>query len=203
MHTLLSDLSRLGRNTLSIWALILMGIGLSADAFAAALAIGVKKRVVNAQLVLSVGTVFAAFQAAMPVIGWLLASSFSEFVAPVDHWIAFGLLSLLGVNMIREAVSASENDSRDSGDVGFHRLCLLGLATSIDALAVGVSLAMVDTSLPQAVLVIALATLALSAAGVLIGHRAGLRFRKPAEISGGLVLIAIGFKVLLDHLGAF
>ncbi|MGP5083023.1 manganese efflux pump MntP [Corynebacterium variabile] len=145
----------------------------------------------------------AAFQAAMPVIGWLLASSFSEFVAPVDHWIAFGLLSLLGVNMIREAVSASENDSRDSGDVGFHRLCLLGLATSIDALAVGVSLAMVDTSLPQAVLVIALATLALSAAGVLIGHRAGLRFRKPAEIAGGLVLIAIGFKVLLDHLGAF
>ena len=187
----------------SLLSLIMLGIGVSADAFAAALAIGVRKTRITGRMVAAVGSVFAVFQIAMPLIGWALASSFSTFLAPVDHWIAFVLLVLLGVNMIREALGPDETSKGPNDRLDLRRLAVLGLATSIDALAVGVSLAVTHVSVVEAVAVIGAMTFLLSAMAVLIGHRAGMRFRRPAEILGGLVLIAIGIRILMEHLGVW
>lgn len=181
----------------------MLGIGVSADAFAAALAIGVRKTRVPGRMVVTVGSVFAVFQIIMPLIGWALASSFSTFLAPVDHWIAFVLLVLIGVNMIREALGPDETDKGPKDRLDLGRLTLLGVATSIDALAVGVSLAVTHVSVIEAVTVIGTVTFLISAAAVVTGHRAGMRFRRPAEILGGLVLILIGSRILLEHLGVW
>ncbi|WP_291475016.1 manganese efflux pump MntP family protein [Corynebacterium sp.] len=188
---------------MSLLSLIMLGIGVSADAFAAALAIGVRKTRITGRMVVTVGSVFAVFQIVMPLIGWALASSFSTFLAPVDHWIAFVLLVLLGVNMIREALGPDETSKGPKDRLDLRRLAVLGLATSIDALAVGVSLAVTHVSVVEAVAVIGAMTFLLSAMAVLIGHRAGMRFRRPAEILGGLVLIAIGTRILMEHLGVW
>ncbi len=187
----------------SLLSLIMLGIGVSADAFAAALAIGVRKTRITGRMVVTVGSVFAVFQIVMPLIGWALASSFSTFLAPVDHWIAFVLLVMLGVNMIREALGPDETSKGPKDRLDLRRLAVLGLATSIDALAVGVSLAVTHVSVVEAVTVIGAMTFLLSAMAVLIGHRAGMRFRRPAEILGGLVLIAIGTRILMEHLGVW
>lgn len=187
----------------SLLSLIMLGIGVSADAFAAALAIGVRKTRITGRMVVTVGSVFAVFQIVMPHIGWALASSFSTFLAPVDHWIAFVLLVMLGVNMIREALGPDETSKGPKDRLDLRRLAVLGLATSIDALAVGVSLAVTHVSVVEAVAVIGAMTFLLSAMAVLIGHRAGMRFRRPAEILGGLVLIAIGTRILMEHLGVW
>ncbi len=187
----------------SLLSLIMLGIGVSADAFAAALAIGVRKTRITGRMVVTVGSVFAVFQIVMPLIGWALASSFSTFLAPVDHWIAFVLLVMLGVNMIREALGPDETSKGPKDRLDLRRLAVLGLATSIDALAVGVSLAVTHVSVVEAVAVIGAMTFLLSAMAVLIGHRAGMRFRRPAEILGGLVLIAIGTRILMEHLGVW
>jgi putative Mn2+ efflux pump MntP len=187
----------------SLLSLIMLGIGVSADAFAAALAIGVRKTRITGRMVVTVGSVFAVFQIVMPLIGWALASSFSTFLAPVDRWIAFVLLVLLGVNMIREALGPDETSKGPKDRLDLRRLAVLGLATSIDALAVGVSLAVTHVSVVEAVAVIGAMTFLLSAMAVLIGHRAGMRFRRPAEILGGLVLIAIGTRILMEHLGVW
>jgi len=187
----------------SLLSLIMLGIGVSADAFAAALAIGVRKTRITGRMVVTVGSVFAVFQIVMPHIGWALASSFSTFLAPVDHWIAFVLLVMLGVNMLREALGPDETSKGPKDRLDLRRLAVLGLATSIDALAVGVSLAVTHVSVVEAVAVIGAMTFLLSAMAVLIGHRAGMRFRPPAEILGGLVLIAIGTRILMEHLGVW
>ncbi len=187
----------------SLLSLIMLGIGVSADAFAAALAIGVRKTRITGRMVVTVGSVFAVFQIVMPLIGWALASSFSTFLAPVDHWIAFVLLVMLGVNMLREALGPDETSKGPKDRLDLRRLAVLGLATSIDALAVGVSLAVTHVSVVEAVAVIGAMTFLLSAMAVLIGHRAGMRFRRPAEILGGLVLIAIGTRILMEHLGVW
>jgi len=187
----------------SLLSLIMLGIGVSADAFAGALAIGVRKTRITGRMVVTVGSVFAVFQIVMPLIGWALASSFSTFLAPVDHWIAFVLLVMLGVNMIREALGPDETSKGPKDRLDLRRLAVLGLATSIDALAVGVSLAVTHVSVVEAVAVIGAMTFLLSAMAVLIGHRAGMRFRRPAEILGGLVLIAIGTRILMEHLGVW
>jgi putative Mn2+ efflux pump MntP len=186
-----------------LWSVVLLGAGVSADAFAAALALGVRKSRVTGGMVIIVGVVFALFQAAMPLIGWATASSFADLLAPVDHWIAFGLLGFLGVTMIRTALEPDAGDQGPPDRLVLGRLLILGLATSIDALAVGVSLVAVDVWIVQVVLVIGAVTFLFSTAGVVAGHHAGLRFRRPAEFLGGLVLIAIGTRILLDHLGVW
>ncbi|WP_297004881.1 manganese efflux pump MntP family protein [uncultured Corynebacterium sp.] len=188
---------------MSFISLILLGVGVSADAFAAALAIGVRKTRITGRMVLTVGAVFAVFQVLMPLIGWALASSFSTVLAPVDHWIAFVLLGLLGVNMIREALGPDGTSGGPRDRLDMRHLLLLGLATSVDALAVGVSLAVTHVSVAAAVGVIGAVTFLLSAGAVVLGHRAGMRFRRPAEILGGVVLIAIGTRILLEHLGVW
>lgn len=184
---------------MSLWSVFLVGVGVSADAFAAALTSGLRMRALLYGQAALIAVTFAGFQAAMPLAGWLLASRFARFVDPVDHWIAFGLLALIGGKMIGDAFTSDDQDHVTHW-AGARRLLVLGFATSIDAAAVGVSFAMLEVSILQAVLVIGLVTLVLSFAAVLIGHHVGARFRRPAELIGGLVLVAIGARILLEHL---
>lgn len=188
---------------MSWWSVFLVGVGVSADAFAAALASGLRIRRLIIRRALVVALVFAGFQAAMPLFGWLLASQFTRFLDSVGHWIAFGLLSVIGVKMIWDAFSAHEHDEAPAGRLELRRLVLLGVATSIDAAAIGVSFAMLEVSILPAILLIGAITLTLSFVAVLIGHRIGVRFRRPAELAGGLVLIAIGVRILLEYFGVF
>lgn len=148
---------------------------------------------------------FGVFQALMPLAGWLLGATFAQFIEPVDHWIAFGLLSLIGAKMIWDGAHGDEVDSCDTeGEkLDIKELFLLAIATSIDALAVGISLAFLNVDIFSAIGVIGVTTFILSLAGVLIGNFFGARFEKGANIAGGIVLILIGTKILLEHLGIF
>ncbi len=186
-----------------VWSVFLIGIGVSADAFAAALTSGLRMRSLNYRHVAIIALTFAGFQAAMPLIGWVLASQFAGFLAPIDHWIAFILLAAIGGKMIADACSPSEEEDAGHTRLGVRRLLLLGVATSIDAAAVGVSFAVLDVSILQSILIIGATTLLLSFVAVPLGHRIGVRFRRPAEFVGGLVLLAIGTRILLEHLAVF
>ncbi|MGP5930462.1 manganese efflux pump MntP [Corynebacterium glyciniphilum] len=188
---------------MSLLAVFGIGVGLSGDAFAAALTHGVKMRRMIYRHALVIALTFAGFQAAMPLLGWLLASQFTRLLNPIDHWIAFGLLFLIGAKMIWDACrTEAEHDAGDNG-LKIGRLLMLGIATSIDAAAVGVSFAVLEISILQSILIIGATTLVLSFVAVLVGHRIGVRFRTPAEIIGGLVLIAIGTRILLEDVGIF
>ena len=178
--------------------LLIFSVGLAMDAFAVSICKGLCMRRIKWQNALCAGLWFGAFQALMPLIGFFLGSTFSEYVKAYDHWIAFGLLFLIGANMIREAIFS---DEKENGDFGVKTMLPLAVATSIDALAVGVSFAMSDVSIIPAVTVIGCVTLFLSSLGVLAGHMIGERFGKTAQIVGGVILILIGTKILLEDLG--
>ena len=184
---------------MALWSLVLLAVGVSADAFAVALGKGLQMQRFRAKDGLVIAATFGLFQAAMPVIGWLLGSALSDVIAPVDHWIAFGLLAVIGGKMLWDALSKSE-EKEIAARLDVRELLVLALATSIDALAVGISLAFLSVSIVESVALIGITTFALSFAGVYLGHRVGMRFRGPAEVVGGLVLIGIGVKILLDHL---
>ena len=186
---------------MSLWSIWLVGFGVSADAFAASLTSGVKMGRFNYRHALIVALTFAGFQAAMPLFGWLLAANFTSLLDPFDHWIAFVLLAIIGGKMAWEAFHADEDDVGRGGGLDLRRLLILGVATSIDAAAVGVSFAMLEVSILLAILCIGLITLVTSFAAVGIGHRIGVRFRRPAEFLGGVVLIIIGARILLEGLG--
>ena len=179
-------------------SLLLIAVGLSMDAFAVSVAKGLAVTEVKPRHAMLAGVWFGGFQALMPVIGYLLASSFSAIVVSVDHWIAFALLSFIGLNMIREAVWGDE-ESGDA-DFGVRKMFLMAVATSIDALAVGVSLAFVGVDIFSAALTIGVVTFAFSFAGIYLGRRVGSKLGKKAGILGGIVLIAIGIKILIEHL---
>lgn len=189
------------------WTILLVAVGISVDAFAVALVNGVGVRKFLYRHAVIVASIFAVFQVAMPLLGWFFASQFAQFLEPVDHWIAFVLLVLVGAKMIVDAFSGDSDDCADAPDpnakhsFGIRRLLILGVATSIDAAAIGVSFAVLDVSIWSAVLIIGVVTWLLSFGGVLMGQRVGLRFRKPAEIFGGLVLIAIGARILAENYG--
>ena len=183
-----------------LWSVFLVGLGVSADAFAVAVASGLKMRRLDYRHAAVIALTFAGFQAVMPLLGWAMASRFARLLEPVDHWIAFGLLAFVGANMIWEAFRGDSSGSSADRTAGIRQLLVLGLATSIDAAAVGVSLAVLDVSILLAIGIIGATTLVLSFVAVLIGHRIGVRFRRPAEIFGGLALIAIGARILLEHL---
>lgn len=189
-----------GSTPMSFLTLFLIAVGLSADAFAVSLGKGLQMKRLSGAGILALALTFGIFQAVMPVIGWAVATSFADSVTSIDHWIAFGLLALIGGKMIWEAFGGDDEEEGD-GRVPFGELMVLGVATSIDALAVGISFAFLDVSVAGAVVLIGVTTFVLSAAGVFIGHRAGVKFRGPAEIVGGLVLIGIGLKILLEHTG--
>lgn len=178
--------------------LLLIAVGLSMDAFAVSVCKGLSVRKVQLRHLLLAGLYFGGFQFLMPVLGWLLGVRFEHLIQSVDHWIAFGLLTVIGLSMIRESRSGAEelND-----DFGFRTMLLLAVATSIDALAVGVTFAFLQVSILPAASLIGVTTFLLSALGIRIGSVFGARFKSGAELAGGVILILIGVKILLEHLG--
>ena len=179
--------------------LLLIAIGLSMDAFSVSICKGLTTKKFSWRMALVCGLWFGFFQALMPIVGYFLGAQFQEMIEAYDHWIAFGLLFLIGANMIREAVWGKE-ESQD-GSLGFKTMLLLAIATSIDALAVGVSFACIRVKLWSSVIVIGLTTFAFSVLGVKIGNVFGSKYEKSAGIIGGIILILIGLKILLEHLG--
>lgn len=183
---------------MGITELIIIAIGLSMDAFAVSIGKGLALPRVRYRHALCAGLWFGGFQALMPVAGYLLGSAFAAFVEAWDHWISFILLAYIGINMIKEAFE-SKVESKDKG-FAIRIMFLLAVATSIDALAVGVSLAFLNASILSSAMVIGFTTFLFSAAGVYIGNLFGNRYRKTAECIGGVILIAIGIKILIEHL---
>ena len=186
---------------MSPWALLLIAVGVSADAFAVALGKGLHVKQAVGRAALLMGLAFGVAQAVMPLLGWLLGTAFADVVAEVDHWVAFGLLVLVGGKMLWEARTPHEDRDVDTDRLSLRELLVLSVATSIDALAVGVTLAFLPVSIGGAVLLIGVTTFALTVVGVLVGHRVGARFGRPAEVAGGVVLILLGTHILLEHLG--
>lgn len=186
---------------MEFWEILVLGIGLSMDAFAVSVCKGLAVRRADLKTSLVCGTWFGAFQALMPLIGYFLGRMFADAIAAVDHWVAFFLLALVGGNMIKEALSGEEESA--TPDLSAKAMLPLAVATSIDALAVGISLAMTEAPIFTSVIVIGITTFALSALGVTIGGIFGNKFQKKAEIFGGVVLILLGCKILLESLGIF
>lgn len=183
--------------SIGILELILIAAGLSMDAFAVSVCKGLSVRQLKWKHMVTAGLYFGGFQALMPLIGFLLGKQFESLITRVDHWIAFVLLTLIGTNMIRESFSKPEelNDS-----FSFRAMLPLAVATSIDALAVGVTFAFLRVSILPAVLLIGLITFIFSACGIKIGNVFGLRFKSKAELAGGLILIIMGIRILVQHL---
>ena len=192
---------------MSLAELFLIGVGLSMDAFAVAVCRGLAMRKIRWGQALAVGLYFGGFQALMPLLGWLLGSAFAGYIQNVDHWVAFVLLAFIGGNMVREALGGYEDEP--CGPAGCpvdapldHReLLLMAVATSIDALAVGVTFAFLEVSIVPAVSIIGVTTFCLSVIGVAVGNFFGARYKKRAELTGGIILILLGVKILLEHLG--
>ena len=184
---------------MSLLELFLLAVGLSMDAFAVSVCKGLSVRRGSMKQALTVGIWFGSFQALMPFLGYLLGITFSSLITNVDHWIAFVLLAFIGFNMIRESRSEEENESNDRFD--FKTMLPLAVATSIDALAVGVTFAFLQVNIVPAVSFIGCITFILSAIGLKAGNIIGAKNRSRAEFAGGLVLILMGIKILLEHLG--
>nr|WP_316619592.1 manganese efflux pump MntP family protein [uncultured Ruminococcus sp.] len=183
---------------MSYLELFVIAVGLSMDAFAVSVCKGLSVRRLRPRHNLICGLYFGGFQALMPVIGWLLGRQFESLIKSIDHWIAFALLVLIGANMIREAVKNEEENLNDSFSP--KTMLPLAVATSIDALAVGVTFAFLDVSIVPAVSMIGATTFILSAVGVKIGNVFGAKYKSKAELVGGIVLIAMGVKILIEHL---
>lgn len=186
---------------MGFWELLLLGVGLSMDAFAVSVCKGLAVQRADKKTALVCGLWFGFFQALMPVIGFFLGRIFADAIEAVDHWVAFGLLSIVGVNMIKEALEEGESDA--DPDLSAKAMLPLAVATSIDALAVGVSLAMAEVNIWTAVTLIGVTTFLLSAAGSLVGGVFGRKYERKAEIFGGVTLIFLGLKILLENLGVF
>ncbi len=188
---------------MGIGALLLLAVGLSMDAFAVSICKGLSVKKAGLKEKLTCGVWFGGFQALMPLIGFFLGALFADAISAFDHWVAFGLLALIGINMLREAFGKEEECCDDKGaDMSVKTMFVMAVATSIDALAVGISLAMAgNVNIFLAVAFIGIITFALSAVGVHIGNIFGSRFEKKAEALGGIILILLGVKILLEHLG--
>ena len=169
------------------FTLLLMGVGLSMDAFAVSICKGLSMRKVNKKQCLVIGLFFGGFQALMPFIGWVLGSQFEQYITSIDHWIAFILLGFIGGKMYPP--------------LDFKEMFILAIATSIDALAVGITFAFLQVPIVEAVSIIGITTFVISVIGVYVGNFFGNRYKKKAELAGGIILILIGLKILLEHLG--
>ncbi len=179
--------------------IVFIGVGLAMDAFAVSVCKGLSMKKVILKNAIIIALYFGLFQALMPTIGFFLGGTFSSVVQKADHWIAFILLGLIGGNMIRESLSKDKEESDESVD--FKTMIVLAIATSIDALAVGVTFAFFEVNLVLAVTIIGVITFALSISGVFIGNRFGDKLEDKAELAGGIILILIGLKILLEHTG--
>lgn len=178
--------------------IILIGVGLAMDAFAVAVCKGLSIRNITIKKELIVGTYFGLFQGLMPLIGFLLGTTFQDIIIKIDHWVVFILLSIIGINMIKDSLSKESESINDKVD--FKTMLPLAIATSIDALAVGITFAFLKVNIIIASSVIAITTLLLSIIGVKIGNTFGNKYEKKAEFIGGAILILIGLKILLEHL---
>lgn len=184
--------------------LFLLGIGLAMDAFAVSVCKGLGMRRLNKKQTLIIGLYFGGFQALMPLIGWLLGSQFQKYITSIDHWIAFILLSFIGGKMMIEAIREwNEEETVDVMDapLDHKNMLVLAVATSIDALAVGITFAFLDTPIIEAITIIGITTMIISIIGVVVGNFFGSRYKSKAEFIGGLILVLLGLKILLEHLG--
>lgn len=184
--------------------LFVIGVGLSMDAFAVAVCKGLGMKMVNWRHAFVIALMFGGFQGLMPLIGWALGSQLTSLIEPVDHWIAFILLVFIGGKMLWDAFRGDdgcETCGCAEEKLDMRELLMMAVATSIDALAVGVTFAFLGVNVMAAVVVIGVTTFALSFVGVVAGNRFGARFEKPATVAGGVVLVLIGLKILLEHLG--
>lgn len=184
---------------MSIWELFLIAVGLSMDAFAVSVCKGLSAGRVRVSHALTAGIWFGGFQALMPFLGWLLGSRFQSFITSVDHWIAFLLLGLIGANMVRE--SRSQEEEEVGASFAPKAMLPLAVATSIDALTVGITFAFLQVNIYWAIALIGVTTFVLSAIGVKAGGIVGERGKSRAELAGGIVLILMGCKILVEHLG--
>lgn len=192
---------------MQLWELFLIAVGLSMDAFAVAICKGLSVQKIKPHHTLVAGAWFGGFQALMPFIGYLLGTTFAHLIESIDHWVAFVLLGIIGGNMIKEALSKEEEEEDECGccnksgsSFGVKSMFPMAVATSIDALAVGVSFAFLKVQIVPAITFIGVITFVLSAIGVVIGNVFGARFKSKAELTGGIVLIAMGTKILIEHL---
>lgn len=183
---------------MNIIEILIIAVGVSMDAFAVSICKGLSEREINWKQALCVALWFGGFQALMPVIGYYLGVGFADIVSTVDHWIAFVLLAIIGGNMIKESFSKDELKVAD--DFSFKTMLAMAVATSIDALAIGVSLAFLRVNIWQSVSIIGFTTAIFSAVGLCIGNAFGARYKSKAEFSGGIILILMGIKILVEHL---
>lgn len=183
---------------MGILEISLLGIGLAMDAFAVSICKGLSMKKMNWKNAIIIALYFGIFQALMPMIGYFLGTTFESFVTTFDHWIAFILLALIGGNMIKE--SFDNEDEKKNDKVDFKTMIVLALATSIDALAVGITFAFFDVNLLLAVAIIGIITFIISILGVKIGNKFGDKYQNKAELIGGIILVILGIKILLEHL---
>ncbi len=195
---------------MQLWELFVIAVGLSMDAFAVAICKGLSVEKIRPHHTLIVGAWFGGFQALMPFIGYLLGTGFAQKIQSIDHWVAFVLLCLIGANMVKEALTDKGEDEKeaekhsesgsDTAGFGVKSMFPMAVATSIDALAVGVSFAFLQVQIVPAVTFIGVITFVLSAVGVVIGNIFGVKYKSKAELVGGIVLIGMGIKILIEHL---
>lgn len=188
---------------MGIGELLLLAVGVSMDAFAVSICKGLAMKKATLKASMTCGLWFGGFQALMPTIGFFLGTLFADAIEAIDHWVAFVLLALIGVNMLKEAFSKEEEESGENdADMSVKTMLIMAVATSIDALAVGISLAMAgNVNIFMAAVLIGICTCVLSAIGVKIGNVFGSRYEKKAQMAGGVILILLGLKILLEHLG--
>lgn len=183
---------------MGIAELLILSVGLGMDAFAVAVCKGIGMKKMNWKKAGIIGIYFGGFQAMMPIIGYFLGTAFESVVTNIDHWIAFILLGIIGINMIKEAFSDETENCND--DISFKTMLILAIATSIDALAIGITFAFLEVNLLLAISLIGIITCILSIFGTKIGNKFGNKYEQKAEIAGGLILILLGVKILLEHL---
>ena len=190
---------------MSLFELFVLAVGLSMDAFAVSVCKGLSMRKITLKNAGIVGLYFGGFQAGMPLIGYFLGLQFKDYIMSVDHWIAFILLGFLGIKMIQEAMSKDDDEDNKIEDenemLSFKNMSILAVATSIDALAVGITLAFLQVDIVTAVSFIGIITFVLSMVGVKIGNVFGVKYKSKAELVGGIILIFMGVKILLEHIG--
>lgn len=187
---------------MSFIELFILAVGLSMDAFAVSICKGLAIQKLTVKECGLAGIWFGGFQALMPTIGYFLGTHFTKYIVSVDHWVAFVLLALIGINMIKEAYESGDAcEDCTSASMAPKEMCVLAIATSIDALAVGITLAFLNVNIVAAALFIGITTFVCSAAGMKIGNIFGTRYKSKAEFAGGIILVCIGLKILLEHLG--
>ena len=185
---------------MTLYTIITLAVGLAMDAFAASICQGLRMQKINIKGALFISGMFGLFQGGMPLLGYIVGKQFETYITSIDHWIAFILLGLIGFNMIKESLDP-ENDCCELFEFNLKEIVIMAIATSIDALAVGITFAFLKVDVTVAVILIGLITFVICFGGIFIGHHFGSKYKTKAELLGGIILVCIGLKILLEHLG--